>query len=119
MSDFLFHAAEAVGEAVGGMTAAGTSGESLRDRNRLLERRLEKLSLVCQALWTLVRDRTGITEGDLLRRVQELDLSDGRLDGRIAEAAVCAACGRTSSKRHARCLYCEAPRKAGSAFEGP
>ena len=110
-------AAEAAGEAVGGLTAGGTPGEALRDRNDRLERRLEKLSLVCQALWGLVRDKTGSTEADLAGRVMDLDLSDGKLDGRRAPGLACEACGRVSARRHARCLYCEKPRKGASAFD--
>ena len=107
----------AVGEAAGEFTPGGTSAEALGDRNARLERRLEKLSLVCQALWTLVRDTAGVTEDDLARRVRDLDLSDGRLDGRVAASFNCEACGRVSSRRHERCLYCEAPRKGASPFE--
>ncbi len=110
-------AIEAAACAAGELTPAGTRPEAAEDRAVRLERRLEKLTLVCQALFTLVRDRAGITEDDLARRVREIDLTDGRLDGRMAPAFTCGACGRVTSRRHGRCLYCGAPRKEGTAFE--
>ncbi len=117
MMDLWIHAADATAEAVGRLGAGGTGAEALRDRNALLERRLEKLSLVCQALWTLVRDRTGVTEDDLAKRVQEVDLSDGKLDGRVGGAVDCPSCKRRYARSRDRCLYCETPRKGGSSFE--
>ena len=117
MDDLWMDAAGAAGEGLGRLTAGGSGLEGLRDRNEQLERRLEKLSLVCQALWTLVRDKTGVNDDDLARRIQELDLRDGRLDGKAAQAVVCGACGRHYSKRRTRCLYCEAPRKEMSPFD--
>lgn len=119
MSDlFWVHAAaDGVADGMGRLTAGGTGAEALRDQNARLERRLERLTLLCQAMWTLVRDRNGVSEDDLARRVQELDLKDGKLDGRLAPGVACAACGRVSSRRHPRCLYCEAPRKGASTFD--
>jgi hypothetical protein len=115
--DLWIHGADAAARAVGGLTAGGTAAEAARDRHQLLERRLEKLSLICQALWTLVRERTNLSEDDLARRVQEIDLSDGKLDGRVSGAVDCGACGRRFARSRDRCLYCEAPRQGASPFE--
>jgi hypothetical protein len=109
--------AEAAAQSAGEAAAAGTRAEALRDENRRLERRLDKLTLVCQALYTLLRERAGITDDDLSRRIEELDLSDGRLDGRAAPAVRWGKCGRNSSRRHEACLYCGTPRMGVSPFE--
>src|SRR5215467_318797 len=51
--------------------------KSLRDR-------LDRMALLSLAMWTLAREKLGITDQELADRVQELDLSDGVLDGKIA-----------------------------------
>ncbi|MCA3006104.1 MAG: hypothetical protein IOD15_12205 [Phycisphaerales bacterium] len=72
-----------------------------------LEQRVDRLTLLNAALWELLRDRAKLTEADLVNKVQEIDLRDGRSDGRIRSTPkVCDACGRTISSRHQRCLYC-------------
>jgi ribosomal protein S27AE len=72
-----------------------------------LEDRLDKLLLACTALWELLRDRTDLTEDDLLAKVQEVDLRDGQADGKITKTVKkCPRCGRTMSPRHGECLYC-------------
>ena len=97
-----------------------TSGEArTAARNVMfLEDRLERLSLVCMAMWSLVQDRTDLTEADLLERVHQLDLMDGKADGKATEhVAKCVKCDRTMNRRHLRCLYCGADKAAGSAFD--
>ena len=83
-----------------------------------LERRLEKLALLCRAMWTLLQERTGATEEDLARRAAELDLLDGRADGKVSvRASMCTRCNRTLAPRHARCIYCGEERLTDSVFE--
>jgi hypothetical protein len=79
---------------------------------RRLEGRVNQLTLVNMALWSLLRERFDLTEEELVARVEEIDLRDGRLDGKVVESVVnCPNCGRTMSVKHDRCLYCgyEAP----------
>jgi len=69
--------------------------------------RLDRALLTMEAMWTLLRDRLGATEEELLERVVELDLTDGVLDGKIRRAAMeCSACERRIPSRFTRCLYC-------------
>jgi hypothetical protein len=81
-------------------------------RNKLIEvgDRCNKAMLVCEALWTLLRDRLGVPEEELVARVNEIDLSDGKLDGKVRRPAVkCPRCGRTVSRRFDNCIYCSEP----------
>lgn len=81
--------------------------------------RFNRLLLVCQAMWTLLQEKTGLTEEDLLERVVELDLRDGRLDGQIARQVVkCGKCGFAVSYEFMRCLHCGEKYVPSSAFEG-
>lgn len=101
-----------------------TSNQALRRSQeastdvRHLEERLDRLALVCEAMWALVRTRTDLTEEDLMDMVKQVDLLDGSLDGKAARTVkVCSACGRAMSKKHSRCLYCGAEQLKESAFD--
>ncbi|MEM6459921.1 MAG: hypothetical protein AAF710_11085, partial [Planctomycetota bacterium] len=74
---------------------------------------------VCMAMWSLLQDKTDLTEADLLERVQTIDLMDGQADAKAGKAGVtrCAECDRPMNDRHLRCIYCGAERPAGSAFD--
>jgi hypothetical protein len=88
-----------------------------RDSIRQLEERVDKLALLNMALWTLLKENTNLTDEDLSKRVQDLDLSDGKLDGRIRGGVTnCPQCDRTLSQRHNRCLYCGYEPDGETAF---
>lgn len=73
-----------------------------------LQQRLDKLEMVCEALWRLLRDQSGLSDEALLKMVAEVDLEDGRYDGKKSSKSfrVCPKCGRTNSKDHPNCIYC-------------
>ena len=80
--------------------------------------RLDRLSLVCMAMWSLLQEKTGLTEEDLLARVELLDLMDGEADGKATvRVRPCGSCDRPLGPRHRRCIYCGTERSAGSAFD--
>jgi ribosomal protein S27AE len=84
----------------------------------VLEDRLEKLSLVSLAMWSLIQEKTGLTEQDLMDRVKAIDLADGIEDGKVTQTvSKCVKCGRTMSPRHRKCLYCGAAELRTSAFD--
>jgi hypothetical protein len=65
------------------------------------------LTLTCQAMWELLREQGNLTDEMLLRKMQEVDLRDGKRDGRMgALALACPACSRPNNARHERCVYC-------------
>ena len=76
-------------------------------RIRLLEANLAKTLMICESLWELLAEQTGLTADDLLNKLNEVDMRDGVLDGKNQRSATdCPACGRKVSGRHAACLYC-------------
>jgi len=86
--------------------AARTAREAASDAAEI-EQRLDRTVMACEAMWLLLRDKLGLTELDLIDKINELDLSDGQLDGKVRKTAVsCPKCRRTISRRHPRCLYC-------------
>ncbi|GDX98461.1 hypothetical protein LBMAG48_08650 [Phycisphaerae bacterium] len=93
---------------------------SIRDRSSDVERlqqRVDALVLANLAMWTILRDKLNVTDADLERRVQEIDLSDGELDGKVRVGPWnCTACKRPNAPRHAKCLYCGIERAGTSVF---
>ena len=90
-------------------TAAEAKGDA-RDAKRNtaeVDAKLERALLACEAMWTLLRDKLGMTDVDLLKRINEIDLSDGKLDGKVRRSAVsCPSCNRTIARRFPKCMYC-------------
>lgn len=79
-----------------------------------LRHQVERLSLLNQALWELLRDRARLTDADLERKATEIDLRDGIEDGKMGGGALtCPTCHRVSNAKHYKCLYC------GELFEKP
>ena len=86
---------------------ARRQARSAQTRSREVEDRLDRAMLACEAMWSLLRDKLGLTEEMLLERITELDLSDGKLDGKVArQVAPCPHCQRPNSSRFIRCVYC-------------
>ena len=72
-----------------------------------LESRVDSLALGCQAMWELLSATTDLTNDDILNRMQEIDLRDGKQDGKMSNQVVtCPACDRPSNARRSQCLYC-------------
>jgi hypothetical protein len=82
--------------------AASTQGD-LTD----LTHRVERLSLVCQAMWELLSQHTHISNNDLIRKVVEVDTRDGKSDGKMAPRVIqCPKCKNNVNTRHPRCVVC-------------
>ena len=73
-----------------------------------LEGRVDKLEMICEALWEIVKTETNWSDTDLLEKITQIDLRDGELDGkkRTVNVLRCTRCERMNSKRHNRCIYC-------------
>jgi hypothetical protein len=98
---------------------SGRKATDFQERVRLLEDSVARLALVNAAMWSLLKDRTGLTDAALTARVRDIDLRDGVEDGKITpDVRACPKCGRTLATRHRRCIYCGAERVGGSPFQG-
>jgi len=69
-----------------------------------LAERVDQLALATQALWELAAERLHISDAELAAKIEEVDLRDGKADGRIRAGLTCTVCNR----RHRHCLYCGA-----------
>ena len=96
---------------------ASSKADQAKFKADLFEDRLDRIFLVCEAMWELLKRKTGTTEEELARMVEEIDLSDGKLDGKKrVKVRSCAECGKTLSIKHRRCLYCGAAVQPDKAF---
>lgn len=78
----------------------------------------ERMALICQALLELVQEKTGLTDEELYEKILEVDLRDGKADGKIGgRVTQCPGCQRTVNTRRTTCLYCGEPIQGGHAFE--
>lgn len=74
---------------------------------RKLSESVDKLALINKALWEIIKTELGKDDSELYKLVKEIDLKDGRLDGKISSVVKkCHRCGRTVNKKHQQCLYC-------------
>ncbi|MCL2646932.1 MAG: hypothetical protein FWD61_07985 [Phycisphaerales bacterium] len=106
-SDSNANAARAASEAA----AAGRSAREVEDR-------LERLTLICRAMWELLREKGIAVEEELIAKMAIIDAADGVADGKQTEQIhKCPKCGRTLQRRATKCLYCNAEYMPTSVFE--
>lgn len=106
---------ERIGEAQADGQKSQLKALALEHRIERLQQSIEKLALVNAAMWSLLQDRTGLKDDELLNRMQQIDMQDGVADGRISPQGVqtCAKCQRPMSRKHERCMYCGADHPGG------
>lgn len=89
------------------------------ERVRHLEESVARLALLNAAMWSLLKDRTGLTDAALASRIRDIDLRDGVEDGKITpNVQTCQKCNRTMAPRHRHCIYCGGERLTTSPFQG-
>jgi hypothetical protein len=82
-----------------------------------MRERMDRLVLVVHAMWALMAEKTGVTEADLMKRITELDGTDGAVDGRVTPAPVRCSCGAMVCRKLNRCLFCGKAYEAGTTFD--
>jgi len=73
-----------------------------------VESRLDQLELACAGLWTLLQQKHGYTEEELIAAITEVDARDGLVDGRMGQASrTCPHCHRRLLARDSpKCSWC-------------
>jgi hypothetical protein len=98
--------------------AAETTAEDARRKATGLEGKIEavkydieRLLMITEAFWTLLKEQHGYTDADLAKLIAEIDIRDGRLDGRVAASppSPCPYCGHTLTRKRPFCIYCGQP----------
>ena len=95
-----------VSTSTGPSPASGNS--QFRSKLDAIGNDVERLFMITEALWTLLREMHGFSDADLENVIQEVDLRSGRLDGKRArkEGPLCSSCNRRNSGRTPTCMYC-------------
>lgn len=87
------------------------------DRLSALEYRYERMHIVMVALWGLLKEHNGLTDEDLKRLVQAVEVSESKA-GPSAGAMPCPHCSRMVRKSASRCPWCGSAITSGDAFQG-
>lgn len=76
--------------------------------------KVEKLTMITEALWRIVKKSQNLDDEFLKKLVDEIDLADGKLDGKVAKTAPtkCPTCLRVMSNKIKKCVYCGAVSNA-------
>ena len=77
----------------------------------------ERLYMVVHAMWELLSEKIGLTDADLEAKIRDIDMRDGRLDGKDATQTLpqtCCQCGRTILSGQSVCSWCGAPSEGGA-----
>lgn len=73
-----------------------------------LSYQIRKMVLVNQALYELLKEKTGISDADLRRKIKEIDLRDGTENGRLDVAPIrCPKCGNVMTAGALKCPNCD------------
>jgi len=104
-------------------TAGVASGEAARAAGRSkasiekFEERINKLVLVCKATFELLQETSGVTENQLAEKILEIDLRDGKEDGKVSPVPKrCPECDASICAKFNRCLFCGYEDTEGDAF---
>ena len=88
-----------------------------REEFRLLEERLARLTLICKGAFELLLESGGVTERQVAERILEVDLRDGKADGRVTPRPKrCPKCGAGICAKFGRCLFCGHVDASGDVF---
>jgi hypothetical protein len=103
---------------VAAITAAAKKAMDARSEVQVLRAAIDKLILLDRALWEIIAESQGLTEEYLLDKVNEIDLRDGVLDGRMREPIrKCASCGKILQQGYLKCIYCGTKNEVANPFQ--
>ena len=106
------------GKAAGLAASAAQFGSQESYRVYELDDRIDRLTLVIQAMWSLLEEQ-GLTQEQLEARLLELDASDGRVDGRLTlDPQTCPECGAKVNRGLGKCQFCGYELGDTSPFAG-
>jgi len=90
---------------------AARVADDTRSRLEFMQFDLDRLLMISEALWAILKEQHGYTDDDLIHRISEIDLRDGKLDGKVERQGPtqCPECGRNNKASRAVCLYCASP----------
>lgn len=82
-----------------------------------IDQRIDRLTLLCEAMWELVCETTGLTDAHLEYKLAQLDESDGRRDLKRIKTSTACACGAMVPAKSMVCQFCGAGAPTRSPFD--
>lgn len=75
-----------------------------------LKKDIEKLYMITESLWAILKQKHGYTDENLAQMIKIIDAQDGNSDGKKAKSPnpECHNCGRVLMDHQSTCLYCGA-----------
>ena len=74
---------------------------------RQLRQKIEHMTRVIRGLMTLLEEKTGITEAQVIEQVEKIEESELGFGGQpMREAPECGSCGRPLQEDSPTCIYC-------------
>ncbi|MCB9933450.1 MAG: zinc ribbon domain-containing protein [Planctomycetes bacterium] len=106
-----YYAYEASTSAANSAVDAASSARRAENALARLEDALDRQALIIRTLLSMCEAKGLFNEPEFRELMNEVDLSDGRLDGKFKPQAMprsCPNCGKTNGKRAVTCMYCGA-----------
>jgi rRNA maturation endonuclease Nob1 len=96
------------------ISAAESAGREARTGVELVKHDIDRLLLITEALWTLLKQEHGYADEVLTKMMAQIDQRDGQRDGHGAKEPplACTACGRSNAAKRTFCMYCGEPLAA-------
>ena len=87
--------------------------ESARQQNEAVALDLERLYMITEALWTIIKTQNNLTDENLTEIINDIDARSGKVDGRRKKEMRpdCPQCGRKMIGKNTTCLWCGATVK--------
>lgn len=84
-----------------------TKSRSFQNESHLdvLSEKIDQLYIMNLASLELLND-LGVSRSQIQAKMEEIDLRDGKADGKVAPQTECSDCGHRVSKRRTHCFYC-------------
>ena len=71
----------------------------------VLSEKIDQLYVMNLAALELLGD-LGVSQTEIMSKIEEIDLRDGKADGKLALPTECSDCGHRIAKRRTHCFYC-------------
>ncbi len=91
--------------------SAEKQARSAQDEVDLLRADVERLLMLTEALWMLIKKQHNLDDSVLAGLIEEIDMRDGQLDGRVAPNKIkeCPSCKRPVAGKRSFCVFCGVP----------
>jgi len=101
--DFLHHVR--IGSTQNVSAQANARSYQNQSNIKIVEDKVDSLALICQAMWELLEER-GLSSEELAKKIEEIDLRDGEISGKISTVSHCPDCKRKLGKKLNQCFWC-------------